>query len=216
MNRLPGGLFENGIVKEINQGIGLANCAKDIGIHHFVYSSIAGCNLNTGIPHFDSKYLIENHIKAIGLPYTIMRVNSLYENFLIPQVKKRILKGKLASPINKNKRQQFISAIDVGEIGAAVFMDREAYLGKTITIGCVEMDLGEVAKAFSKVLGKQVRYQKFPMPIARIVMGKDLYKMFKWVNKNDTLFMKDLDQFNIEHSNLTTLTKWIEMKFKNI
>ena len=78
--------FENGINKEIKQGIDLANLAKEYGASHFLYSSVAGADLNTGIPHFDSKFKIENHIKQLGLPYTIIRATSLFENFLIPQM----------------------------------------------------------------------------------------------------------------------------------
>lgn len=80
--------FENGVEKEINQGITLATIAKELGVKHFLYSSVAGANLNTGVPLMDSKMKIENHIKQTGLPFTIIRPTSLYENFLIPQVKK--------------------------------------------------------------------------------------------------------------------------------
>ncbi|MBU0695798.1 MAG: NmrA/HSCARG family protein [Bacteroidetes bacterium] len=207
--------FENGVEKEIKQGIGLANLAKEYGVNHFLYSSVAGADLNTGIPHFDSKYKIENYIKQLSLPYTILRPNSLFENFLIPQVKGRILKGKLASPINKNKTQQFISAVDIGEISSDIFLNKSKYLGKTITIGTEEMDMQQVANAFSEVLGKEISYQKFPMLIARLVMGKDLYKMFKWINENDAVFMKDLELFKKENPNLLSLNQWIKLNFKN-
>lgn len=206
--------FENGIDKEIKQGMDLANLAKEYGVNHFLYSSVAGADLNTGIPHFDSKYKIENHIKQLGLPYTIIRANSLFENFLIPQVRSRILEGKLASPVNKNKTQQFISAVDVGEISADIFLNKNKYLGKTITIGSEDMDMQQVATAFSEVLGKEIKYQKLPMLITRLVMGKDLYKMFKWINENDAVFMKDLEAFKKEHPNLTNLKQWIKLNFK--
>ena len=207
--------FENGIDKEIKQGMDLAMLAKEYGVNHLLYSSVAGADLNTGIPHFDSKCKIENYIKQLGLPYTIIRPNSLFENFLIPQVRSRILKGKLASPINQNKTQQFISAVDVGEISAGIFLNKDKYIGKTITIGSEEMNMQQVATIFSEVLGKEISYQKFPMLIARFVMGKDLYKMFKWINENDAIFMKDLELFKKENPNLLSLRQWIKLNFKN-
>ena len=206
--------FENGIDKEIKQGMDLAMLAKEYGVDHLLYSSVAGADLNTGIPHFDSKFKIENYMKQLGLPYTIIRPNSLFENFLIPQVRSRILKGKLASPINQNKTQQFISAVDVGEISAGIFLNKDKYLGKTITIGSEEMNMQQVATIFSEVLDKEISYQKFPMLIARFVMGKDLYKMFKWINENDAIFMKDLELFKKENPNLLSLRQWIKLNFK--
>jgi uncharacterized protein YbjT (DUF2867 family) len=192
----------------------LADLAKEYGAKHFLYSSVAGADLNTGIPHFDCKFKIENHIKQIGLPYTIIRPNSLFENFLIPQVKSRIVKGKLASPVNKDKVQQFISVIDIGEISANIFLNQEKYLGKTITIAAEEMDMQQVANTFSEVLGKEIKYQKLPMLITRLAMGKNLYKMFRWINENDAAFMKDLDAFKKENPNLTSLKQWIKLNFQ--
>jgi hypothetical protein len=147
------------------------------------------------------------------LPFTIIRPNSLFENFLIPEVRSRILKGKLTSPINKNKTQQFISAVDIGEIGASIFLSKDSYLGKTITIGSEEMDMQHVAATFSHVLGKEISYQKLPIFIARLAMGKNLYKMFKWINENDAIFMKDLQIFKKEHPNLISLKQWIKDNF---
>jgi uncharacterized protein YbjT (DUF2867 family) len=207
--------FEYGVDKEIKQGIGLADLAKECGTNHFLYSSVAGADLNTGIPQFESKFKIENHIKALGLPYTIIRASSLYENFLIPEVNDRIKRGKLASPVNKDKVQQFISAVDIGKISAEIFLNKEKYIEKTITIGAEEMDMQQVAKTFSEVLGKEIRYQKLPLFIARLVMGKDLYKLFKWINNHDAIFMKDLESFKKENPGLTSLEQWVRINFIN-
>ncbi len=205
--------FINGTDVEIKQGMELADLAKEYGIGHFLYSSVAGADWNTGIPHFESKLKIENYIRQIGLPYTIIRPNSLFENFLIPQVKSRILKGKLASPVNMDAVQQFISAKDIGDFGATIFLDKQGYLGKTLTIGAEQLDMQQVARIFSEVLGKEIKYQKLPLVIARLVMGKDLYKMFKWVNENNAIFMKDLETFKQENPNLTSFKEWIKVNF---
>jgi uncharacterized protein YbjT (DUF2867 family) len=205
--------FENGTGKEIKQGVDLANVAKEYGIRQFLYSSVTGADMNTGIPHWESKYKIENHIRQIGLPYTIIRPASLFENFLIPQVKSRILKGKLASPVNKNIIQQFISSKDIGEISAGIFMNPGKYSDKTITIAAQELDMAEISNIFSKVLVKEIKYQKLPGLITRLVMGKDLHKMFKWINEHDVVFLKDLTGFRKEFPNLTQLDKWIGPNF---
>jgi uncharacterized protein YbjT (DUF2867 family) len=55
--------FEKGVKKEIAQGKTLANLACQFGVKHFVYSSVAGAHLHSGIPHFESKFEIEEHIK---------------------------------------------------------------------------------------------------------------------------------------------------------
>lgn len=206
--------FKQGPVRETRQGIDLANSAEENGIKHFLYSSVIGADANTGIPHWESKFNIENHIKQTGLRYTIIRPASLMENFLIPQVKSRLLKSKLVTPAHKNKVQQYISAEDIGRISATIFMNPEKYYGKTFTIAAEQMDGLQIATHFSNVWGKPVSYQQLPGIITRLAMGKDLYKMFSWINKNDAVFLKDLDAFKKEYPGLLSFEEWIRKYFK--
>ncbi len=206
--------YVNGAEKEKKQGIGLADLAKEKGIGHFLYSSVVGADAHTGIPHWESKFVIENHIRQIDLPYTILRPSSFYENFLIPQVKSRLLKGKLVIPNDKNKVQQFMSTEDIGRISVTIFNDPVKYTGKTITMATEQMDMQQVAGTFSEVWGKEIKYQKLPMFITRLFLGKDLYKMFKWINENDAIFLKDLDAFKKEYPGMLSLKDWIKQFFK--
>lgn len=206
--------FENGIDKEIKQGINLANLAKEYNVPHFLYSSVVGADLQTGIPHFESKLKIEAHIKQLRLPYTILRPTSFYENFLITQVRSRLVNGKLVSPIDKNIVQQFISTEDIGRISAQIFINPGQYEGRTITMAVEQLDLVQVSGIFSKVLEKEIRYQKLPGLITRFAMGKDLYKMFKWINENGGVFIKDIGPFQKEFPDYLTLEEWIKMNFK--
>jgi uncharacterized protein YbjT (DUF2867 family) len=207
--------FENGIKKEIQQGIALADLAKQYAVPHFVYSSVIGSDAHTGIPHWESKSIIENQVKRLGLRYTIIRPASLYENFLIPQVKSRILKGKLVTPTDANKVQQFISSEDIGKITTEIFTNPEHYAGKTMVVAAEEMNMQEVANIFSEALGKKITYNKLSALITRLAMGKDLYKMFTWVNKNDAVFLKDINTFKKEFPNLLNLKTWIRQRFTN-
>ncbi|MGZ8516568.1 MAG: NmrA/HSCARG family protein [Chitinophagaceae bacterium] len=206
--------YKQGPARETRQGIDLADSAKENGVKHFLYSSVIGADANTGVPHWESKFKIETHIKQTGLPYTIIRPASLYENFLIPQVKSRLLKGKLVSPSHKNKVQQYISAEDVGRISTIIFMNPGKYKGQSITIAAEQMDSLQVADVFSKVWGKPVSYQQLPGIITRLAMGKNLYKMFKWINEHDALFIKDLAAVKNEFPGMLSLEEWIQRFYK--
>lgn len=206
--------FKQGPARETRQGIDLADSAKENGVKHFLYSSVIGADADTGIPHWESKCKIETHIKQTGLPYTIIRPASLFENFLIPQVKSRLLKGKLVTPSYKNKVQQYISAEDIGKISAIIFMNPGKYKGQTITIAAEQMDGLQLAGVFSKVWNKPISYQQLPGIITRLAMGKDLYKMFKWINEHDALFVKDLAAVKNEFPGMLSLEEWIQRFFK--
>ena len=62
-----------GAKREVMQGRNLADAAKKAAVQHFVYSSVGGAERHSGIDHWESKWEIEQHIRNIGLPATVLR-----------------------------------------------------------------------------------------------------------------------------------------------
>src|SRR2546423_10841420 len=54
---------QNGADAKVRQGIALIDAAHSSEISHFVYSSVGSADQHTGIPHFDSKWKIEEHLR---------------------------------------------------------------------------------------------------------------------------------------------------------
>ena len=207
--------FEKGVKKEIEQGKTLANLACQFGVKHFIYSSVAGADLHTGIPHFESKYEIEEHIKKIGLPYTILRPVSLFENFLFPQVKRSILKGKLMQPTNRETSLQFVSCDDVGKVAVKAFENPDTNLYQTITLASEELTTQQVADLFSAELNMPVAYKKVPWVVTRFILGKEVYRMFNWFNQGNKMAnMKQIYHFR-ETQDPLMLQEWIKDRFKD-
>ena len=81
---LMGNSYEAGMEAETRQGIIAADAAKAAGVVHLIYSSVADADKNTGIPHFESKYLVEKHVVGLGIPYTISAPVAFMENIVAP------------------------------------------------------------------------------------------------------------------------------------
>ena len=205
--------FTDGTDKEINRGKNIIDLAAESNVGHFIYSSVAGAAVETGIPHWDSKRTLEDHLKKSGLRYTIIRPGLLFESFLFPEVKKRILKGKLVSPVNGTKNLQYIAAGDIGKLAVKIFKDSDKYAGLTITPGKEEYTQGQAAGIFSKVLKRKITYKKMPLFLAKLFMGNDLYIMFKWINENDTSFTDESGLSETELTDYTSLEEWIRLNF---
>ena len=73
--------FEAGLDAEVAQGKTLGDAAKAAGVSHYVYSSVGGADRDSKVPHFESKWAIENHLRALGLPLTVVRPVYFFENF---------------------------------------------------------------------------------------------------------------------------------------
>jgi len=201
--------YAEGVSKEVAQGKALIAASKDNGTRHFVYSSVLGADVGSGIPHWESKNEIEKVLRSSGLTYTIIRPASLYENFLIPDVRNRLIKGRLVYPVSKTTVQQFIGSEDVAKIAHAVFRNPDKYVGRTFTAAADQMDLGSVTRIFSDVLGRQIKFSRLPGIITRVFMGKDLYKMFRYVDTHDVCYVKDLPAMKSEFPFLSSLREWV-------
>jgi uncharacterized protein YbjT (DUF2867 family) len=172
-----------GARREVAQGKNLAAAAKKAGVAHFVYSSVGGAERNSGIDHWETKWEIEQYIRALELPATIIRPAAFMENYYIDQVEIGILKGRLVDPIRADKRYQTIAADDIGAFVALAFDRPAAFIGQAIEIAGSELTNREAADVFSRVLGKPVAFRRLPLPIVRLVLGREFYQMFRWFNR---------------------------------
>lgn len=198
--------------REMKRGKDLAEMAKRVEVRHFVYSSVAGADAHSGIPHFESKFMIENFIKELELDYTILRPVSFFENFLMPQVKKGILKGKLVQPTKASTALQYIAVEDIGKVATHVFQHPEKYLNRTLTLASEELTAEKAAEGFSKELGYPVKYSALPWFIKRFFLGKDLNKMFDWMDEGNVLASKTETQEDLPA--YTDFKTWIHMNFE--
>jgi uncharacterized protein YbjT (DUF2867 family) len=174
--------FEEGMESEVQQGTLLAEVARAAGVRHFVYTSVAGADRDTAIPHFETKYRIEQHIEKLSLPYTILRPVWFMENFgtwLLPGIQK----GTLAAPLWPRTRLPMVSLRDIGEFAAAAFMHPERYLGREITLAGDALTFPQVAEMLSKALGHQVLFRNIPDEQAEKAVGPEMALMYHWFNQ---------------------------------
>ena len=105
-------LPEVGVVGEVRQGKIVADAAKAAGVRHFVYTSVGGAERKTGLSHFDSKWQIEEYIRALGLPTTVLRPVFFMENLTSPMMAHR--DGVLANALKPTTSLQMIAVNDIG------------------------------------------------------------------------------------------------------
>jgi len=198
-----------GARREVLQGKNLADAAKKAGVKHLAYNSVGGAERKTGIPHWESKWEIEKSIRGLGLPATIFRPAGFMENYYVDQVEIGILKGKLADATRGDKPYQTIAADDIGAFVALAFERPSAFIGKELEIAGSELTNIEAAKVFSRVLGMPVKFQKLPLPLVRLILGKEFYVMFRWFN--DFGFRADIPGLRRDYPeiHLHTLEEWL-------
>ena len=174
--------FEAGVEAETQQGITLADAAKQAGVGHFVFSSVASADQDTNIPHFDSKHKVEEYLAKLGIPYTISApvyfMDNLFEAWFLPSVKEGAL--KFGMPVDRVLQQ--ISVDNIGAFGAALIERRESVFGKRFDIAGDELTGAEAMKIVSQASGKNIGYESFDPEIMR-ADNPDFAEMFLWFNR---------------------------------
>jgi uncharacterized protein YbjT (DUF2867 family) len=141
---------------EIRQGKNVADAAKAAGVKHLVYSSVGAAHRGMGQKHFESKWIIEQHIHSIDIPYTILRPAAFFENFNWERAS--ILNGMFnALGLRPEKERQLIAVEDIAAFVALAFADPEQYLGKTIELAGDALTESQIADTFTKVIGRPVK-----------------------------------------------------------
>lgn len=179
---LMGNSYEAGLEEETRQGIVAADAAKAAGIGHLIYSSVADADKKTGIPHFESKFLVERHIAGLGIPYTISAPVAFMENAVAPWSAGALSQGIQAFALPAKRPLQLVAVADIGAFVAALAERRESVFGKRFDFAGDELSGEDQAKILSKAIGRPISYQEIPIAVAR-QQSADAAAMFEWFDR---------------------------------
>jgi uncharacterized protein YbjT (DUF2867 family) len=181
---LMGTWVEVGTEGETRRGKMMVDIAKEKKIEHIVYSSVVNADKNTGIPHFDSKYKVEQHIKNSGIPYTIIGPTFFMDN-LHSYSLAGLQQGQVALPLSPSRILQQSAVENIAEFSALALERRNSFIGKRIDIASDEITGEQAAKVLSNELGHKIRYEQVPMEQIRQA-SEDLAVMFEWFERIGT------------------------------
>ncbi len=193
-----------GFEGEIAQGKNLADAAKAAGVRHFVYTSVGGAERNSGVPHSDSKWIIEQHIEALGLPATILRPVAFMENNQYQR--DAILSGTLPTwGIAPGRKLQIVAVDDIGAFAAIAFERPDEFIGRAIELAGDDLTEDEVAAVFGRVTGRTVTVDR-SQPEGAPEPNAEMVAMIKWFNEHG--YQADIDALRKLHPGLKNLETW--------
>ena len=144
-----------GFEGEIQQGKNVSAAAKAASVQHLVYSSVGSAHRGMGQKHFESKWIIEQYIHTLDIPYTILRPVFFMDNHNWSRA--YILSGTFTGMgLRPEKGVQSIAVEDIGVFAALAFGNPKEFLGKTVELAGDELTEAQTAEVFSKVIGRPV------------------------------------------------------------
>jgi uncharacterized protein YbjT (DUF2867 family) len=198
---------EAGVEVEERQGKAVADVAKEAGVSHFVYSSVGGAERESGIPHFESKWHVENYLHEHDLPVTILRPAFFIDNFrsIVSEEADQTLSIKMA--LRPETVLQMIAVDDIGAFAALAFEQKTTFLGKAIELAGDELTPVQITEVFQRVLGKPTRFTEVPVEQLRRV-NPEMGSMFAWFNESG--YQADIAALRQLYPSLKTLEAWLK------
>jgi len=144
-----------------------------------VYNSVGGAERHTGIPHFESKRRVEEHIESLGLAATFVRPTFFMENFVhffAPKVEDGTLVFRL--PLPAGVPLHMIATADIGTVSAAALLAPDRIVGASIKIAGDELTGEQITTVHGDRAGLPSRYE--PIPLATLSGSPDQLAMFTW------------------------------------
>ncbi len=166
---------------EIAHGRAIADAARGAGVAHLVYSSVGGAERNTRIPHFESKWRVEQYLREVGVPTVVVRPTFFMDNFL-GLFGPTIENGQVVvrAPLAPGVPLQMIAAEDIGRAAATALLSPSAIPGDAIEIAGDERSPEAIADTFGAEHGLPARFE--PTPIDAIG-NADAEAMFRWLTE---------------------------------
>jgi len=194
---------------EIRQGKLFADAAKAAGVKHFLYSSVGAAHRGMGQKHFETKWLVEQHLHGLGMPYTILRPAAFMEN--IGRQRPAISNGTYSGMgLNPGKALQMVAVDDIGAFASLLFGDPPA--GKTIELSGDEVTEDAIASALSRVIGRPVKLVQREPQGPQAEEMKSMRAFF-----NGQAYNADIPALRKRYPGLHTLDQWLaETGWKNL
>lgn len=200
--------FEAGVEEEVAQGRAILAAAVDAQVPHLVFSSVAGADQHSGVPHFESKATLEAELAASGLPYTITAPTYFYDNALGGI--DRIYAGILDLPLPPDRPLQQLGRPALGAFVAKVLADPKPYAGQRIELASDAPTPAQMAAALSTAVGKPVRLEQTPL---ESIGNPDMHAM--WSFLNGAGYQVDLSALHAAHPDIgwESFATWAQQTF---
>ncbi|GAB5593825.1 hypothetical protein Unana1_08725 [Umbelopsis nana] len=200
---------KGGVKAELEQGVRLADAAKKANVKHFVYTSVGGAERNTGVPHFDSKFAIEEHIRRINLPYTILRPVFFMDNLTATGALGKIVGAFYKYQMSPDRKLQMISVRDIGQFARQALEYPDKYLGKEIEIAGDDLSYNEANIIWKRHMSGQDIPSTYSIATTLLkYMSKEMRTMFGWFEKSG--YKADIPKLKEEHPDLWNFDTFLQ------
>ena len=198
--------WEHGYDTEVRHGVQLVDAALAADVQHFVFTSVAGADENTGIPHFDSKAEIEVHLRDSGIDFSIVRPVEFMDN--VRYRSEITVSGTFSDPRDPGRSHQWIAARDIGFFVGEAFDNPDEWIGRTLEIAGDQLTIAEFVDVLSRAVGDEIQYRQVTWSDFREQNGEETAAMVRWFDESG--YDADVSSLRSRYPNLLTYEEYLQ------
>jgi uncharacterized protein YbjT (DUF2867 family) len=162
---------------ETRHGINVAHAAAEAGVGHLVFSSGAGADQRTGVPVLDSKHAVEQRIRDLGLPHTILAPVYFMQNAFNPWNLGALQGGTFPLALPPDRPLQQLAIEDLASIAATVVEHPAGFVDQRIELAGDEISGERAAAVLSRVTGRRFTFHQ----VALTSLPPGMRSLFEWL-----------------------------------
>jgi uncharacterized protein YbjT (DUF2867 family) len=166
---------------------------------------VASADQSTGLPHFDSKWEVEQYLQDSDLDWAIIRPVEFMENWYYSLDNFR--QGKLIDPRDPESSHQWIAARDIGFFVGEAFDNPEQWTGLTQEVAGDEMTLVQLQAVLSEAFGREFEYIQPGWEDYGAQTSEEFSVMYRWFQ--DEGYEVDVPALRARYPNLQTAAEFL-------
>ena len=176
--------MKSGVEGEIRQGKLVADVAQSVGVEHLAYASAGNGDRDTGIPHFENKIVVEDYMRDLRLPFTIVRPTPFMELMTEKEFYPAMATwGAEPKIVGWDLPLPWVAVHDLGQAVANIFEDPEKWIGRDVAMCGDIKTLGESQALFKQIDGKKPTRIPLPLSLFGKMAGEEFIEMWKWMDE---------------------------------
>ncbi len=186
--------LEAGVDAERRQGINLTEAAAASAIEHLVYSGASTIDRNTGVPHLDSKWEVEQRVRALDTPWTVFRPAAFMENWAW---ERETIESSdvMHHPGRPDMVYRQVSVRDIAVMVVEAFENPAVWTGNIAPLAGDALTPVQMAEAFSRVLARPIAFELVDWESCASAQGEELMLMYRYFDE----FGMDGDPAQLRH-----------------
>ncbi|MFD5828474.1 NmrA/HSCARG family protein [Lentzea sp. NPDC060358] len=193
---------------EIRIGTALADAAVAARVPRVVFNSVLGADRERGVPHHDSKHVIEEYLRRTGLRAVMVRLAPFMEE-MAPSLRHGEIVLRL--PLPEDVALKMVSVRDVGRVAAALLLDIAKAPGGVVELVGDELAGPRIAAAFGARAGLPARYEALPLSVLPSDLDRAMFRQFATAaeHPSDLAAVRAIEPATLDLAEWIRVTGWV-------